>query len=316
MSDRLPGRLLERIAARFAPHETCERVLKPLLADLQFEHGREPRGWSRARARVRGALAFWSVLLPSLAQALVWGATPDASAATRRRSVGLAWAVGIVVLAMFALTPAPDGLSLDARLLLVPSIVAVALPVGILFASALAAPPERAPERRAVGRVALAAGAATFVIAAWAVPVANQRCREAAFRVVAQLPAATMTPGDRELTMGELATRAAALRASRRDAEAAPLDVEWHKKPALGAACLLLALAGAALAATPWSRTLRVAAATALVVEFRAAFDLGERLADAGHLSAAAGAWGPLLLLAVAALVLRFARRPLARATA
>jgi lipopolysaccharide export LptBFGC system permease protein LptF len=316
VSDRLPGRLLERIAARLAPLETYERVLKPLLADLQFEHGRAPRRSSRAQARVRGVCAFWSVLLPSLAQAFVWGATPEASAATRRRLVGLAWAVGIVVLAIFALTPAPDELSFDAQLLSVPSIVAVAIPVGALFASALAAPPERAPERRAASRVALAAGAATFAVAAWAVPAANQHYRQVAFRSRAHPPAATVTPGNRELTMGQLATRAAALRASRRDAEAAPLDVEWHKKPALGAACLLLALAGAAIAATPWGRTLRVATATALVVAFRAAFDFGEHLADAGHVSAAAGMWGPLVLLALAALALRFAWRPGARAIA
>jgi hypothetical protein len=316
VSDRLPGHLLERFAARFAPQATYERVLKPLLADLQFEHGRARRRRSRVEARVRGAIAFWSVLLPSLAQALVWGATPHASAATRRRVVGLAWAVGITALAMFALTPVPDELPFDAQVLLVPSIVAVALPVGILFASALAAPPVRTPERRAASRVALAAGAATFATAAWAVPVANQHYREAAVRAVAHLPAATVTPGNRELTMGQLATRAAALRASQRDAEAAPLDVEWHKKPALGAACLLLALAGAALAATPWSRTLRVAAATALVLAYGRALDVGERLADAGQVSAAAGAWGPLLLLAAAALALRLAWRPLERASA
>jgi hypothetical protein len=55
--DPAPGCLLRWIAERVASRATCERVLFPLLADLQFEHSEARRPWARAFVRARGVLA-------------------------------------------------------------------------------------------------------------------------------------------------------------------------------------------------------------------------------------------------------------------
>ncbi|HEY6552442.1 MAG TPA: hypothetical protein VI669_03765, partial [Vicinamibacteria bacterium] len=54
-----PGRLLRWIAERVASRATCERVLFPLLADLEFEHTAARGPWARGLVRARGVLAFW-----------------------------------------------------------------------------------------------------------------------------------------------------------------------------------------------------------------------------------------------------------------
>jgi hypothetical protein len=300
---------LQRIAARMAPRATYERVLLPLIADLQFEHAQARSAWSRARARVRGVLAFWCVLLGSTAKVLAWGTTPDEIDAARQGWQRFGWSAGITCAVMVLLEPVPPELSSHpGRLLVLPSIAAVAVPVGILFSLALAPPAVRPVDRRARRRVTLASCLATLVLAAWITPFANQAYGQVL--ALAHVEGAPATPGDRGLTMSALANRAAELRAADRPLDAARLEVEWHKRPAMGVACLLLALIGAAIATTTWSRTERIVAATALVVAFGRALFVGERLADAGLVGAAAGAWAPLLLLALAVPVLRRAWRP------
>src|SRR5262245_3408445 len=96
--------------------------------------------------------------------------------------------------------------------------------------------------------LSLAAATAPFVLAAWITPVANQACRQRAFRWVLAQKAqrgedVTTTPdprwlskGPRELTLGELDERVAAARAS--GESTVRWDVERHKKWALAAGCL------------------------------------------------------------------------------
>jgi len=92
--------------------------------------------------------------------------------------------------------------------------------------------------------------------------------------------------------------------------EARRFELEWHKKPALGAMCLALALAGAAIAAafrrTLWRSVGAFAVASGVYLSLR----FGEQAADSGYLAPALAMWGPVLMTTACALAaLRVARR-------
>ena len=59
----LPGSLLHRVATRYCSAATCERVIEPLIADLQREWLSADRPAQRAVARVRGYASFWQTLV-------------------------------------------------------------------------------------------------------------------------------------------------------------------------------------------------------------------------------------------------------------
>jgi len=59
----LPGDFLHRIAKRSCSVTTCERVIEPLIADLQREWLSADRPAKRALARIRGYASFWQTLL-------------------------------------------------------------------------------------------------------------------------------------------------------------------------------------------------------------------------------------------------------------
>ena len=98
------------------------------------------------------------------------------------------------------------------------------------------------------------------------------------------------------MTWGELGGRAAALRGAGMRAAAERLDLEWHKKPALGASCL--ALAGAAIARRLRGRARRWTASLLLLLGFYWLLRLGEQAADAGAMAPALAMWGPCFAVA------------------
>lgn len=55
----LPGTLLHRVATRYCSPTTCERVIEPLIADLQREWLSADRPAQRVMARIRGYASFW-----------------------------------------------------------------------------------------------------------------------------------------------------------------------------------------------------------------------------------------------------------------
>jgi hypothetical protein len=63
MLPTLPGDLLHRIAKRSCSATTCERVIEPLIADLQREWLSADRPARRAVARIRSYAFFWQTLL-------------------------------------------------------------------------------------------------------------------------------------------------------------------------------------------------------------------------------------------------------------
>jgi lipopolysaccharide export LptBFGC system permease protein LptF len=123
---------------------------------------------------------------------------------------------------------------------------------------------------------------------------------------------------DREMTVGEL--RAAARRARAEAgpsarAHAAGYEVEVHKKLALPAACVVMALAGVgiALRVPRGGAGLVIGASVALCGAYYAVMVTGEDLAGRLVVSPVVGMWGAnALLLAAALLAVRRGRAPLA----
>ena len=313
MKPRVPGTWLEHLAIRLAPSATRERALRHLVADLQFEHARASGGVGRALARVRGTLAFWRVLLPAIGGALAWGATAAEIDATRRRGAHALWAILGVSVLLFVSLPYPLPALRRESVLLLPSTLALAMPLGILLATALGRRVETASHRRAVKRIAVVAGLLTFANAAWWTPRANQDYRERAFRILGQSPAVVLAPGDREMTLGELSERSELLRSWGDRAGAARVDVEWHKKPALGVWCFALALLGAVLAATGWRRAFRAGAVLVLAAGLSIALRAAEAAADTGRWPAALAMWLPVALSLAAGQTLLRAAHPRSR---
>ena len=218
----------------------------------------------------------------------------------------------------------PAGGVVEALLLAVPHTVALTIPMAVLLAVLWAftrlgaegvlatARRERHGIRRLVGPVLGAAAviaALTFVSNAEVVPRANAR-------LAAVIRGAPLEPTDRTMTLGELrdaARRAQAEPGADAAARAAAYDVEVQKKFALAAACMVLALVGAATAIRfPRGGVGLVLGASALVFT---AYDLllvmGESLADRQLVSPLVAMWlANAILLAVALLLIRRPERP------
>jgi Lipopolysaccharide export system permease LptF/LptG len=308
-SSPLPGRFLRRIAERVASKAACDRVLQPLLADLQFEHVNARGPWARGLVRARGVLAFWQAFgVTSVVDSgrhlwtNAWGITEKESHATQRLLVHVGLGATVVTALLLGSEYSHLRSFGSVFFFLIPSMLAVALPIGTLFAFALEEKACADQRRSAPIRVVLLAGLATFAIGAWLNPVANQAFRERVSRAVTTEFVGPLAKGDREMTLDDLAERSSALRSAGHGREAKRFDLEWHKKPAFGASCAALALAGAAIASLIRRRLWQFLAAFAVFNAVYGLLRIGEQAADAGRLAPALAMWGPFLLVAAISL--------------
>ena len=311
----LPGCFLLRLAHRLASPAAYERVFVPLLADFQFEYGRVTSPGARFRVRLLWILAFVQTLGLEAVNATAahlrsnaWGTTDEERSFARRLVARVALAATLCGLAVtLDMLRYPigrqfiDGVGHIA--LLLPGAFCMALPAGLLLGVALSGREQHRAEprwRQLLG-VASLVGLATFALAAWITPNANQAFR---WRAITHLPTMSanlgveVARGDREMNLHELSTRAAELRGAHMQTAAGRLDLEWHKKPALGASCLALALAGAAIARRLRNRAWRWPASLLVLLGFYLLLRLGEQAADAGDLAPALAMWGPCFAVA------------------
>jgi hypothetical protein len=299
--------MLARIAQHMVSPEAHQRVLLPLLADYQHELGRTVGPVARARVRLGWLVAFWWSLAVEGMRAgrlhlarNAWGTTEDERNTTRVLLrcllLSVAWLVLLIVLSC-SLRGAPDRTGTQ---LLLPGIIGFVLPVACLFAILLAAQLRGSAGLRLrplVGVTALG-GVLVFANLAWITPEANYAYKRAAWREHSRLHPELRVGvfrGDREMSVNALLEQAADLRDRSRFAEVAHLELELHKRPALGAWCLAFALAGAALVrrirggVLGWGMALAIGWIWCLVLR------LGEQAADAGRVPPAVAMWMPVL---------------------
>ncbi len=198
-----PGVRLRVTAARLFDRSTLERLIDPLIADLQFEHAealREGRRWRGRWIAITGCIAFWKVAIHAWF-AMNWQGARAIAAAISTGMLITTLAV-LVVLANTPATISTRGKMAWLVLYLLPQGLAIGLP--ICLASGLfiwlrgeGADPSR--HRTVLGLMRLALVLA-IVNTGWIAPFANNTYRN----LVAG--AATMR-GANELTVIELGRR-------------------------------------------------------------------------------------------------------------
>ena len=251
----------------------------------------------------------------------------------RRHAVSFAIAfvaLTVLLLALFARKQvpalsargAPAGTIAEALLLAVPFIAAMTIPMAVFVAvlrdftwfgtdgTLAAARRERDGVRRLVMPVLLAAAGVavlTLVVTAEIVPRANER-------LVAVLARGAGPRSDRTMTIAELREAARSVRPGTEPdalARVAAYELEVQKKLALAAACVVMALAGVAIALRVPRGGVWVVIGASCVV-FGGYYNLmviGEDLADRLVVSPFVGMWWANALLLAAALILTMWRR-------
>ena len=246
---RRPGERLRSLAAYVCSPVTMERLIDPVIADMQCEHDeavREGRYARRVQVILAGHVAFWKVL--------VFHAPTCVTRVLAERLASDNWPIGRALVCaaftMFVLTSAftaPPLLGLRGHLhdapaarlflLLVPQAIPITLPaallVGVLFGLHNRTVTSRV--RRAVLAVGLAGSLATFGTIAWLVPTSNQ-----AFRVM--VARHHVVEGPAELSMSDLRERAVSMSQRGLPRSAGRLLLSYHLRLALVAAALIFAL--------------------------------------------------------------------------
>jgi hypothetical protein len=184
---RAPGYWLRAIATRCCGPQTVERLVDPIVADLQAEYAAlgEANAWRRRRLRLTTYVAFWKAL--SLHVLLSLGQSPPDEAARLRRASG----ISMVMLALFtAALTTPSlvgpawaggwGYRLMLVLLLIPQALPVSIPAAMCIGILYAMRASRVTRRDLYGVIAIALFASTVVwsVVEWGLPGANQAFRE------------------------------------------------------------------------------------------------------------------------------------------
>jgi len=246
-----PGNRLRAFAAGWCCPETMERVIDPLIADLQREHAdavRHGRMWRSRRIQVAGWLTFFKVLVVCagvhLTDAKRW-TTDDRKSLVRAAVISAITALVMTVLLVsqssedypkVLLHPTPKRLFFLAPYPFVAGIV-LGETLGIVLGLG-----GRALSRRLVAAaigVALICSAIAFIDVGWVAPAANTAYR------VTMFGAGDPMPGWAEQSVGELARDIEVLDrypAFARTGVYEAVSFEYHRRVALSVSPLVFAL--------------------------------------------------------------------------
>jgi len=331
-----PGELLRRTAERVCSRRTMEHLVLPILADLQAEHADASARGRRFRAfavLLQSYAAFWKAVAVHGALTSVRHLRDNALAAPTNRTVLsrvlLRASASLVVLTLLLGAHFLPGKELLSAMLarnsyaitfLLPGILCVTIPMsvflGILLTLTGASRTTWRPLRHILALATLAA-VANFAGMAFTVPRANQAFREAAFNVVVEPKAGgrtTLSKGVRELTLPELSDAIRTLRLEGRERDTIPFEVEWHKKFAVSATCVVLALL--AVGAMPRTRAAALALFVVVIFTYYLQLRVGEQFANRGVFSPVIAMWSGNALFATLGALLLSKRRLRERAGA
>lgn len=119
-------------------------------------------------------------------------------------------------------------------------------------------------------------------------------------------PVLPLAKGDREMSLGELQAMTQKLRSERRYADMGRYQVEYHKKFAIAAACLVFGLLGLGLSlgSKKEARSAAFGLSLAIIFIYYVLIRLGEQAGDTGMLSPWVAMWSANLVLGTIALIL------------
>ncbi len=305
---RRPGTRLRALAARVCSEKTMERLIDPVIADLQAEYASAIGMRCRWLALLAGYIAFAKVAL--------WcafsGATGMGKNWTQEDHSGLVrvlWRSTAAILCLTLLILLPE-MSRMLEMLqtfgsnasrfrlmtyLLPMTLPLSLPVGLAFGAALGAH-GRTPSRRLIGAimlVALATATASMATMAWVIPASNQSYRTEIMRQ-------PVPKGVRELSFGELKHELATADVARSNR----LLFEFHKRVSLaGAPVTFAALALVLVIRRRLWRTAAIAAIVAGSFGYYVALWLAQSLSKGEVLSPPFAAWMPQIALLLTTIV-------------
>jgi hypothetical protein len=295
------------------------RIVDPLIADLQHEHGeaaRNGRVWRGRAIRVAGWIAFVRVLAICMwRDDLAPGNWTSDDRRTVMRAVTYSVAFIILITALFEIPPLSNlktwgatGISGWVLLTLVPQALTIAITAGATLGVVYAVGGRDFSRRVAEAIVGLAcvASALSFANLGWITPAANQAFR-VAINIRSDLPKALP-----ELTLGEL--RLAIAADDRPPTLAPPLFVgegsrylkdmrlQYHSRWALSLSPIVFALLVLSLAAGGVLRrwVLGISAAAAFVGYYVLLY-VGRPLVFEGTMPAYVSAWAPNVTFALVA---------------
>jgi hypothetical protein len=319
----LPGTRLRGLAARVCSEKTMERLIDPVIGDLQLEHATAIGMRRRWLALLTGYVAFAKVT----AWCGFWGlreARRNWSYADRQGLLHTLWLSGcaiVIVSVPLWLLELPrtrdllasmrdTGFSPNAsiqRLMiyLVPAILPLSVPVGLAIGAALGAHARTLSRRLIVAIMLVTVGVsgASLVTIGWITPVTNQSYREA-------LIGKTIPRGDRELTLIEL-RRSFAMR----DLETARRAVfEFHSRLSWAVTPMTLAAFALVVAVRRCPRLMGALGAVGLAAfGYYVALWLGNGFSKDGVLSPQVGAWLPQMALILTTIVVAIPRTSIRR---
>jgi hypothetical protein len=212
-----PGDRIRAIAARLFAAQTMERVIEPVLADLQCEYDEaraRGRVWRSRASLVRSYLAFASTLF-WLGVRTAWHAGSPRSDVSRMCAVSaVASAVMTVALVIPPLVDWPGwqadaGFTALLSVILVPQALPLSIPAGLCVAVLWGMRGKSVTWRRVgtVLGVALVFTAVVWVVLEWMMPQANQEFREMVASRVSNGRVVAIEPGLNELGLSRLGRR-------------------------------------------------------------------------------------------------------------
>ena len=211
-----PGDRLRRLAARVCEQRTMERLVEPIVADLQAEYDTAvAQGGRRARWLVwRGYGAFWKALG---LHCIMSTFQPSDSNDNLRQVVAFSFGALAIMTALLIVPPMLDYLKWDGGpleklrliLLLVPQALPLSIPMGICVGVVCGMRGRRTSPRHVAAVLAIAA-VATFgvwTMLEWGVPAANQAFREILVARLGDARLVHLEPGLNELGLSRLSQR-------------------------------------------------------------------------------------------------------------
>ena len=304
----IPGRRLRRWAIRVCAVSTLQRLIDPVIADLQHEYARAEATRQRLRAGIallRGYCAFWRIVAVHVPALWAYHTISEFCTSHREsfmRAFVPAAITMFIVSASLVVEPARRINQSDQPvawlliLLLLPQSIPFAIPLG-LFTGIVEGLRSRPVTIRQVSRTIVIFGLTGTLVSAgaivWVVPATNQ-----VFRTV--IAGRVIPKGDGELTPRELRKDALALRMQGQRVKAGYLLLEYHARWAVAGAALVFAVFGLGVSTLRLGRVATALVAATAIVMYVTYFDqLGEtRVQMFSHEGVALSfAWLPNLLI-------------------
>jgi lipopolysaccharide export LptBFGC system permease protein LptF len=314
----LPGGRLRMIASRLCTAQTMERVIDPLIADLQMEYGQASHAGDMWKARSVWLLACLAllkviVLCGGRSRLSLEGEPADERRAMIRviaLSAASICAATVLFVTPFWRTVRSGVHAQQFRLLLsvIPQAIPVAIPIGLTigilfgFRGRLIS----MQSRRLVFAMAVALSLVSFTNLSWLMPVANQSFRESVAAAARGVTRVRLAKGPNEMTLAELSGEIDYYRNTfNGKAQIRSLEYSYYQRWSLACANAVLALFAIAVTARRSSGKWTVGLiAVGVPFAYYVLLFLGRSAAVAGTISAFVGAWFPNMVFILGSVLL------------